>query len=65
MQIVSLAREHEPPYCVCLEDWSDEIKEGGDQPDAIFIDGRAVRMGPPPSYEKIRKRIARRAKKLG
>jgi len=33
--------------------------------DALFIDGRALRPGPPPSYEKIRKRIAKRIKKLG
>lgn len=30
MQIISLAAEHEELYCVCLEDWSDEIKEAGD-----------------------------------
>lgn len=32
--------------------------------DALFIDGKQVRTGPPPSYEKIRKRIARRVKRL-
>lgn len=32
--------------------------------DGIFIDGREVRTGPPPSYEKIRKKIARRAKRI-
>jgi GNAT superfamily N-acetyltransferase len=31
MPIVTLSPEHEPLYCVCLEDWSDETKEGGDQ----------------------------------
>jgi GNAT superfamily N-acetyltransferase len=31
--------------------------------DGIFIDGKAVRTGPPPSYEKIRKKIARKIKK--
>jgi GNAT superfamily N-acetyltransferase len=35
------------------------------EPDAIFVDGKAVRMGPPPSYEKIRKSIAKRVKNLG
>ena len=30
MKIVSLSPEHEPVYCACLEDWSDEIKEAGD-----------------------------------
>jgi len=33
--------------------------------DALFIDGKAVRTGPPPSYEKIRKKIARCVKKTG
>jgi len=32
--------------------------------DGLFIDGKQVRTGPPPSYEKIRKKIARRVKKL-
>ena len=32
--------------------------------DALFVDGREVRNGPPPKYEKIRKKIARRIKKL-
>jgi GNAT superfamily N-acetyltransferase len=32
--------------------------------DALFIDGREVLVGPPPSYEKIRKKIARRVEKL-
>jgi GNAT superfamily N-acetyltransferase len=31
--------------------------------DALFIDGKPLRTGPPPSYEKIRKRIARRVKR--
>jgi hypothetical protein len=34
------------------------------QADALFIDGKQVRTGPPLSYEKIRSRIARRARKL-
>jgi len=32
--------------------------------DALFIDGRQVRTGPPPSYEKIRKKIERRTKRI-
>ena len=32
--------------------------------DALFIDGKQVRTGPPPSYEKIRNVIAKKAKKL-
>jgi hypothetical protein len=80
MQIVPLSPEHERAYCLCLEDWSDEVKEARPpnrmpvssgaafrewgEPDAIFVDGKGLRMGPPPSYEKIRKAIARRVKKL-
>jgi N-acetylglutamate synthase-like GNAT family acetyltransferase len=30
MQIMDLQEKHEPLYFLCLEDWSDEIKEGGD-----------------------------------
>lgn len=33
--------------------------------DALFIDGKEVRTGPPPSYEKIKKILARRVRKLG
>ncbi len=32
--------------------------------DALFIDGKKVRTGPPPSYEKIKKLIAQRVKRL-
>jgi GNAT superfamily N-acetyltransferase len=30
MQIIDLTDEHKPLYFVCLEDWSDEVKEAGD-----------------------------------
>ena len=40
------------------------FKEWGEA-DAIFVDGKGIRMGPPPSYDKIRKAIAKRVKKLG
>jgi N-acetylglutamate synthase-like GNAT family acetyltransferase len=33
-------------------------------PDGLFVDGKQVRTGPPPSYKKIRKKIAKRVKKL-
>ena len=33
--------------------------------DGLFIDGREVRTGPPPSYEKIRNLIAGRVRRLG
>lgn len=32
--------------------------------DALFVDGKALRTGPPPSYQKIRKRIEKRLKKI-
>ncbi len=32
--------------------------------DALFIDGKEIRTGPPPSYEDIKKKIAKRVKKL-
>lgn len=32
--------------------------------DALFIDEKQVRTGPPPSYEKIRRKMAKRLKKL-
>ena len=40
------------------------FKEWGEA-DALFVDGKGLRMGPPPSYKKIRKSIAKRVKKLG
>jgi GNAT superfamily N-acetyltransferase len=32
--------------------------------DGLFIDGKQMRTGPPPSYKKIRRKIARRVKRL-
>jgi GNAT superfamily N-acetyltransferase len=32
--------------------------------DALFVDGKEVRTGPPPKYEKIKKKIARKLRKL-
>jgi hypothetical protein len=32
--------------------------------EALYIDGKQVRTGPPPSYDKIRKKIERRAKRI-
>ena len=31
--------------------------------DGLYIDGKAMRMGPPPSYDKIRKKIEKRARR--
>ncbi|MDD5219769.1 MAG: GNAT family N-acetyltransferase [Candidatus Bipolaricaulis sp.] len=33
--------------------------------DALYIDDREVRIGPPPSYEKIKRRIEKAARRLG
>lgn len=32
--------------------------------DKVFVDAKPIRMGPPPSYEKIRKRVAARVRKV-
>lgn len=32
--------------------------------DGLFIDGKEMRLGPPPSYEKIRRKIQKRVKRL-
>ena len=32
--------------------------------DALFVDGQGIRTGPPPSYEKIRRQIEKRVKRL-
>jgi len=32
--------------------------------DALYIDGKEVRTGPPPSYYKIKKKIEKRVRKL-
>ncbi len=38
------------------------MREWG-QSDALFIDGRSVRTGPPPSYDRLRRRVARAVRK--
>jgi hypothetical protein len=30
IRVISLSPAHEKFYCICLEDWSDELKEAGD-----------------------------------
>ena len=54
MEITDLTEKYAKKYFLCLEDWSDDIKEAGKQ----------IRTGPPPSYAKIYKKIARRVRKL-
>ena len=127
MKIIDISPEHENTYFCCLEDWSDEMKEAGDNKqrwyermkdkgvrvklamyrngwcpamnlvyeralraskefngyinvtqydtvdkevlnewgitDSLYIDGKAMRMGPPPSYDKIRKKIEKRTRR--
>jgi GNAT superfamily N-acetyltransferase len=41
----------------------DALREWGTT-DALFVDGKPIRTGPPPSYDKIKKIIAKRVKKL-
>jgi hypothetical protein len=37
---------------------------GCGQCDAVYLDGRLLQKGPPPSYDRIHKKIARRVKRL-
>lgn len=32
--------------------------------DGLFIDGKKVNTGPPPSYDKVRRKIGKRVKRL-
>ena len=36
MKIIDLADEHEQLYFVCLEDWSEEMKEAGDHKEVWY-----------------------------
>ena len=77
-EIIDLNEKYEGDYFVCLEGWSDEIKEGGNHKELWFrrmkenglrvklalVDGKSVRTGPPPSYAKIRRKIARRTRHI-
>ncbi len=46
MNIIDLSPEHEKLYFVCLEDWSDEIKEAGDHKERWYgrMKGRGLRV---------------------
>jgi hypothetical protein len=35
------------------------------QSDCVFVDGKSLQKGPPPSYDKILERIEKRVAKLG
>jgi len=39
------------------------VKEWGIS-DALYIDGKEIRVGPPPSYKTIRKKIERKVNKI-
>ncbi len=70
MKIIDISPEHENTYFCCLEDWSDEMKEAGDNKKKWYermkdkgeIRGMIQYMPiePPPSYDKIRKKIAKK-----
>jgi len=47
-----------------IDGWRSEVFDEWGFRDGLFIDGKQVRTGPPPSFDKIRKKIARRAKKV-
>ena len=38
MEIIDLTEEHQPLYFICLEDWSDEIKDAGNHREKWFYD---------------------------
>ena len=123
MKVIDLNEQYKELYFLCLEDWSEEMREADNHKkiwynkmkdrglrvklalddnenvggmiqyipilraaendvkdkgakgmvawgmewgvsDALFIDNKQVRTGPPPSYEKIRKAISKKVKKL-
>jgi GNAT superfamily N-acetyltransferase len=45
MEIIDLTEEYEGAYFVCLEDWSDEIKEGGDHKRVWFSEMKGRGLG--------------------
>lgn len=59
------AAEFEERVAYCEIDTSERAAAvAWGQTDALYVEGRRVRTGPPPSYEKIRQQIARRVRKL-
>lgn len=64
-RVLRAAKEYEGKVEIEEFDTTDKeiVKEWGIT-DALFIDGKEIRTGPPPSYEKIKKKIAGRVKKL-
>ncbi|MBN1291763.1 MAG: hypothetical protein JXB48_07975 [Candidatus Latescibacteria bacterium] len=70
MQVIDLTKEHEQLYFVCLEDWSEDMKDAGNYnknwgiSSALYIDNKKLNTGPPPTYDKIRKLIEKHVKNL-
>jgi hypothetical protein len=51
---------------VCIDQYDTVDKEVLNEwgiSDGLYIDGKSIRMGPPPSYDKIRKKIEKRARR--
>jgi len=46
-------------YQIIPTEKKETIREWGIS-DALFIDGKSIRMSPPPSYDKIRRKISKR-----
>ena len=36
MRVIDLSQEHEKLYCLCLEDWSDDMKEAGNHKEVWY-----------------------------
>lgn len=47
-----------------IDTFDHKVFEEWGMADALFIDGKEVRTGPPPSYDKIKKLIAKKVRKL-
>ncbi|MFZ3064788.1 MAG: hypothetical protein WA277_05855 [Nitrospirota bacterium] len=69
MKTIDLNDNLKPLYFVCLEDWSEEVKKAGNHKEVWYNKVKDKASGlnshwPPPAYEKIKKAIAKRVKKL-
>jgi N-acetylglutamate synthase-like GNAT family acetyltransferase len=63
-RVLRASREFEDKISIAQYDTVDrEVLDEWGITDGLFIDGREIRMGPPPSYDKIRKKIEKRAKR--
>jgi len=88
MKIIDITPKTESQFFCCLEEWSEDMKDAGNQKqrwydrmkekglrvkfavddnginDALFINGKELFLGPPLSYEKIRKKIRKRVNRI-